>query len=376
MTEDHELPRADTSIDDEELDLEPTEIEPIDSHQREVAQSSDAPEATHFEITSYPADYTIRVLVDKWLSEQLVIPTFQRDYVWKLPQASRLIESFLLGLPVPQVFLYKERATQKLLVIDGQQRLSTLVQFYKGVFDDRRPFRLSGVDPRWQGRNYDSLLEADRFRLDDTPLRSIVIQQVQPNDHSSIYLIFERLNTGGTQLSPMEIRKAVYHGDPFDFLARLNDDPNWRTLIGQPRHDKRLKDIELVLRVLALAAGWRTYVKSMKSFLNRYMETIAAASPGSRDAIANRFSAATALAVRELGQRPFHVRTRLNVAALDGVLGTLVEHVEGVPEASLGQTWNDLRNDESFVPLISYDTSDTDVVKSRFALIQGRLGLS
>ncbi len=138
---------------DIDLELEATDVEPTESDEPEVAAQSETAEDAHFEITSYPADYTIRVLVDKWQSGQLVIPTFQRDYVWNLPQASRLVESFLLGLPVPQVFLYKERDTQKLLVVDGQQRLSTLAQFYRGIFDDRRPFRLAGVDPRWQGRS-------------------------------------------------------------------------------------------------------------------------------------------------------------------------------------------------------------------------------
>ena len=360
------------SDDGVDLELDPTEPEPVEHS--DLAEQVEPAEPVHFDISSYPADYTVRVLVDKWAKGDLVIPTFQRDYVWKLPQASRLVESFLLGLPVPQVFLYKERETQRLLVVDGQQRLSTLAQFYKGIFDDTRPFKLNGVDPRWQGRNYDSLSEPDRLRLDDTPLRSIVIQQVQPHDHSSIYLIFERLNTGGTQLSPMEIRKAVYHGRPYAFLEGLNSNPAWRLLLGQQRHDKRLKDVELVLRVLALSAGWRTYVKSMKGFLNRFMEGIAVMAPADLDDLGRRFAGATRKAREELGERPFHVRTRLNVAALDGLLGTLVENIDS-DLLPLDVAWQELRNDEAFTNLISFDTSDTDVVRNRFQLVRRTLGL-
>ncbi len=109
-----------------------------------------------------------------------------------------------------------------------------------------------------------------------------------------MYLIFERLNTGGTQLSPMEIRKAVYHGRPYDFLANLNDDPDWRKILGQRGHDKRLKDVELVLRVLALSVGWRAYTKSMKGFLNRFMDVIQVMTDAQLEDLGDRFGAATA----------------------------------------------------------------------------------
>lgn len=344
----------------DELDVEPTD------------SPADEGEQVRFEISSYPADYTVGVLVDKWRSGQLVIPEFQREYVWNLPQASRLIESFLLGLPVPQVFLYKERNSPRLLVVDGQQRLSTLAQFYGGVFDEDRAFRLTGVDPRWEGRSYQTLDEDDRLQLDDTPLRSIVIQQLQPNDHSSVYRIFERLNTGGTQLNPMEIRKALYHGPPFEFLRGLNETSEWRQILGQPRRDKRLRDVEFVLRVLALANGWREYVKPMKGFLNAYMEQIAQSDEEVMDNLAERFRAACLLIVTQLGQRPFHVRTRLNVAALDGVMATVIENVDRQLHP-LDVAWRSLLNDEDFNAAISFDTSDTDTVRLRFELTRRQI---
>jgi uncharacterized protein with ParB-like and HNH nuclease domain len=98
------------------------QIEPIDS---EVEDSESTP--VEFEIATYPADYTLEVLFQKWKSEDIVIPKFQRGFVWKISQIS-LIESFMLGLPVPQIFIYTD-PEQKSLVVDGQQRLKSIFSF-------------------------------------------------------------------------------------------------------------------------------------------------------------------------------------------------------------------------------------------------------
>jgi hypothetical protein len=134
------------------------------------------PTPVRYEISSYPTDFTVKVMYEKWANDQLLIPDFQRKFVWTMPQASRLIESFLMGLPIPQVFLYKERGRADFLVVDGQQRLASIAAFYLGRMRER-VFKLSGVSPRWEGRTYDRLDEDDRKQLDDSTLRSIVIQQ-------------------------------------------------------------------------------------------------------------------------------------------------------------------------------------------------------
>ena len=122
--------------------------------------------------------------------------------MWKFKEASRFIESLLLGLPVPGIFLSKEKETQKLLVIDGQQRLLTLLYFYDGIFQPtKREFALKDVQPQFEGAIYKSLPDEDRRRLDDSILHATIIKQDEPSeDDSSIYHIFERLNTGGTTL--------------------------------------------------------------------------------------------------------------------------------------------------------------------------------
>ena len=176
-----------------EDDLLIEETEPTDD---------DEPQDIRYEIASFPTDFTVRVMYEKWKSGQLVIPDYQRRYVWNLPQASRLIESFLLGLPIPQVFLYRQHSGSELHVVDGHQRLASIALFYGGQFSHSRVFRLQGVNPNWDGKTYTELSEDDRLSLDDATLRSIIIRQIQPNDNSSVYQLFERLNTGGTPTQP------------------------------------------------------------------------------------------------------------------------------------------------------------------------------
>ncbi len=279
---------------EEELLVEKTEL-----------SDDDEPQDVRYDVMPYPADYTVKGLYDKWQAGQLIIPNFQRNYVWSQIQASRFIESFLLGLPIPQVFLYRDRSDPNLTIIDGQQRISTIARFYNGEFS------MKGVNPRWEGRGYDDLIDYDRAELDDATLRAIVIRQIRPDDRSSIYHIFERLNTGGVRLNEMEIRRALYQGEANALLERLNKNPEWRLLIGMSEPDRRSRDLELILRVLALAENWKSYGKPMKNFITRYMETLDKANPEEIYQMEHRFNKACQSVLSQLGENPFICGTGL-----------------------------------------------------------------
>ena len=345
------------ALQEEELLIEETE-----------QTDDDEPQNIRYEITSFPTDFTVKVMYEKWQSGQLIIPEYQRRYVWNLPQASRLIESFLLGLPIPQVFLYRERSNPKLIVVDGHQRLGTIAHFYSGRFPDNREFRLKGVNSAWEGKTYADLNEDDRLTLDDATLRAIVIRQIQPNDNSSVYEIFERLNTGGTQLNAMEIRRAIFRGGANDILDRLNENPDWRALIGMPRQAPRFQDIELLLRVLALAKNWNGYVKPMKKFINEYMEVLDKADAEQIKQVERRFAKACQVVRSELGEKPFHLRQRLNMAALDAVMACSVELADSL-KAGIGAEYERLRGDKTFIESVTYSTSDASMVQQRFQLV-------
>jgi hypothetical protein len=224
-----------------------------------------------YSITSYGADYDVDGLVRRMQHGDIEIPAFQRSYVWNLKLASRFVESLLLGLPVPGIFLSREWDSGKLLVIDGQQRLTTLMYFYRGIFDpSNKEFALKSVQAEFEGLTYRTLSERDRRRLGDSIIHATVVRQDEPSDDdSSIYYLFERLNTGGITLTPQQIRTAIYHG-PFEHeLEHLNKNPMWRALYGPI--DRKKQDEETILRFLALYFNGNQYRKPIKEFLNNYM---------------------------------------------------------------------------------------------------------
>jgi uncharacterized protein with ParB-like and HNH nuclease domain len=179
--------------------------EPEDVEVDDIVTTNEEDEVLPFRysITSYGADYPVDSLVKRIQNGAIRVPEFQRGYVWTLPQASRFIESLLLGLPVPGVFLSREKSSNASLVIDGQQRLLTLKYFYSGKFEPTgKVFALSNVQDVFVSRTYEDLEPEDRLRLDDSIVHATIVKQESPeDDESSIYHVFERLNTGASPLS-------------------------------------------------------------------------------------------------------------------------------------------------------------------------------
>jgi uncharacterized protein with ParB-like and HNH nuclease domain len=113
------------------------DVAPQDEVIEEVGIDDEVEPVVSYEVTSYGADPEVEVLVNRLNRGDIYIPPFQRDYVWKQPEASRFIESLLLGLPVPGIFLAVDPASGKQIVIDGQQRLKTLQFFFSGYFNPK-----------------------------------------------------------------------------------------------------------------------------------------------------------------------------------------------------------------------------------------------
>ena len=151
-------------------------VEVIDHSERE---DEDVSLPFRYHISSYGADYPVDILVGRMKRKDIYIPEFQRGFVWNWIQASRFIESLLLGFPVPGIFLFKQSRSKRLIVVDGQQRLMTLKFFYGGMIGSR-PFKLKGVDPELEGKTYESL-DVDLQRvLNDSILHATVFQQDEP----------------------------------------------------------------------------------------------------------------------------------------------------------------------------------------------------
>ena len=345
-----------------DLDLEPV------SSEDEDYESSPA----DYTISTYPADFTLEVLHSKWRAGDFRIPEFQRAFVWKLVQASKLIESFLVGLPVPPVFVYTERESQQFLVIDGQQRLRSIFYFYEGYFGEEtrgnRPvFRLTGLSPesRFEGKTFEDLREEDQRRLNNAVLRSFVVQQLDPNDDTSMYHIFERLNTGGTLLTNQEVRNSVYQGKFVESLVALNQIPEWRKILGKDTPDRRKRDIELLVRFLAMRDR-SGYQKPMKDFLSTFMRKNRDASIEALTASEQIFQSTCSRLIAALGERPFHVRAGLNAAVYDAVMVAFSEHLGAVPP-DIKDRYGRLLKDDGFDGNTRHGTTDVDTIRGRFA---------
>lgn len=325
-----------------------------------------------YDITTYPSDYTIATLKQLYDRGTIIVPKFQRKYVWSMKQASLLIESFLMGLPVPPIFLYvNDEKTYE--VIDGQQRLLSLMYYLKGFFgpeDDkgrRQIFKLTGLSEKSPFLNlqFSELSQKIKDTLETSVLRAINIRQLSPvRGNTSVFHIFSRLNTGGTALRPQEIRNVVFRGAIVEALETLNKLPSWQAMLGLRSVDKYQRDVELILRLFALFEEWGSYEKPMKEFLNKKMKL----NTGFQSAKAKRFQIlfprVLELIVEGLGSKPFRPKRVVNAAVLEAVFVALLEAPDLSAE-NLRERYPELMKSGKFETSIRGATTDTKQLQDR-----------
>jgi hypothetical protein len=336
-----------------------------------VTEEDDEIPYVEFDISVSPSDPSLELLSDQVNRGDIVVPFYQRRYVWKIEQASRLIESFLMGLPVPQVFLFINQDGE-LEIIDGQQRIMSVKYFFEGYFGEpdsrgrRQLFKLKGLSERseYNGKTFEQLSDRDKRRLKNSTLRAINIKQISPKDSfESVFHIFERLNTGGTTLKAQEIRNAVYRGKIVESLQALNEDVDWQNILALKKPDKNQKDVELILRLLSLYKGWENYEKPMISHLNRAMSENRSFDTPLALEFSDQFERVTEM-VSENIQKPFRPKRIVNTAALEAVMIALMEDEKITPEM-LKKNYPVLMSDGKFSELIAGSTADTRVLHDR-----------
>lgn len=349
------------------------EMEPLDLEDQRTEEGDDAEvQPFRYAISSYGADYPVDGLVKRMREGSIYVPTFQRQFVWEIKDASRFVESLLLGLPVPSIFLSKEPDTGKLLVVDGQQRLLSLRHFYDGIWaPSAKEFRLRKVQPELEGRTYVTLRDEDRRKLDDAILHAIIFKQDEPSeDESSVYEVFQRLNTGGKKLTPQEVRSAVHHsGRIRDFLGELNRYPSWRQIYGP--EDERMRDQELILRFLALLYEGANYQRPLVTFLNKYMGKNRDLSTADAANITNVFRGATDLVLSSIGNRAFRPAWALNAAVFDSVMVGTARRLQGGPVEdiqSFKAAYDSLLHDQNFLDACGRGTASGERVRTRLEL--------
>ena len=348
---------------------------PVETTEFAVEDADENELVVEYDIASYPSDLTLSVICEMWKNGDITIPDFQRKFVWSIRQSSLLIDSFLSGLPVPQLFFYIDDENKN-LVVDGQQRILSVIFFFDGYFGfeslqgRRQVFRLTGLDNRSPNHNkrYEDLDESDKRKLRSSVLRVVNIRQLEPSkDNTSVYHIFERLNTGGTPLSAQEIRNCVFRGHFADLLQKLNEDKNWRIILGRPHFDKRQRDVELILRIFSLTGNWKEYENPMKEFLNINMKRNRQGSSARVESFVALFPRVTEFLVDKLNDKPFHLRGPLNASALDSVMSIIMEHFDDAP-SDIAQRYAYLLHDDRFDATTYVGTSDTLTVRKRFEI--------
>lgn len=340
------------------------------------SEYEDGEECTRYDITSYGVDFDVEGLVRRLDREDIFIPEFQREYVWNINEASRLIESLLLGLPVPGVFLAQDQDTGRLLVIDGQQRLLSLKYFYKGEFKPedgaktKRIFRLNRVKNIYENKTYSELDSRDRINLDNAVIHATVIKQESPaEDDTSIYHIFERLNSGGRKLTPQEIRVAVYHGKLIELIKIINTTPSWRKIFGAK--NDRMKDVELILRFLAMMENYEKYSKPMVDFINKFCSKNRNPSDDKCKYLGELFIQTINTFNNAINEKLFRPVRALNVALFESCMVGLAKRILSCNDISLEKVnicYYKLLENTEFNDLISQSTADAKNVKRRMEI--------
>lgn len=228
-------------------------------------------------------DVTVEELVRRVERKRIEIaPVYQRQFRWDSIRQSRLIESLMLGIPVPPLFMATNLMPDQKNqweVVDGLQRLLTLVNFTGDEMarDAARlkdtPLRLTHLDKlnALDGMTFGDLPEDIRTSLEDRPVKVIVL-----NDKSDLQVrfdLFERLNTGGVALTDQEVRECVFRGPFMDLLSTLSQDEKFRTVVRLPHASwKDGTPEDYLLRFFAFLDRYETFDHSVKDFLNAFTE--------------------------------------------------------------------------------------------------------
>lgn len=191
-------------------------------------------------------------------------PDFQRNQVWKKNQKSKFIESILLNFPLPPIYL-NETKDSNYIVIDGLQRSTTLKEFYYGTL------RLEELEalPKYNGLSFQELPETLQSKFEDKKLTIFALKPSTPM--VVIYDLFNRINTGGTQLNRQEVRNCIFIGRSTSLLKELSEKTYFKEAISEGVSDSRMKDREVVLRYIAFR--WFNYKDEYSGNMSDYIES-------------------------------------------------------------------------------------------------------
>lgn len=354
-----------------------------------------------FDILTSHCDWPVEFIIKQISSGSIEMPVFQRNYVWDIKKASRLIESLIYGLPVPEIFLFADNAEKgNYRVIDGQQRLLSIYFYLMSKFpknvSSRLAVRKSLTTPlmltdilkdKKAFKDFKLVLEPDNplnnksfFELDEElrerlemkrSLHAVIIKQNTPDvNNQAMFEVFSRFNTGGTFLSNQEIRASVYYCPFYEMLLELNELDAWRNLLGKSTKSLHSEDVEIILRAFALYTMCDEYTPKMSTFLNTFSYR---ATKFKKDAIKSYqvLFMSFISACSQLDAKAFFKSNRFSKTLFEAtfVAVSRVNNSDGkhlskkIVPASLAR----LKEDELFNSYLQADSTSTDNTKNRIA---------
>jgi hypothetical protein len=292
-------------------------------------------------VVVYGTDWTTETMVNQLERGNIdITPDFQRRDAWNLKKKSRLIESLILGLPVPPIVLAeRDDAKGKFIVLDGKQRLLTVFQFYGKSRFPNNNFKLTGLEilKQFNGYSYSELkLNANLIEvldvLEKQTIRTTIIRNWQHK--SFLYTVFSRLNTNNTPRSPQELRKSLYPGEFSDFIDEKSAySQGLRLFLGLNKPDSRMRDTQILLKYVAFQLFLPKYKGVLNQFLNSANKILNELwlSPREQSVIRNvtdNFETAIQLTIKVFGEENFakiwrtdqHKYERRNQSALEIML--------------------------------------------------------
>jgi hypothetical protein len=251
----------------------------INQLENETFEDSDIYEIPPPDVVAYTEARSCADLFRMYTQNILNIqPSYEREFVWSNSDQTRFIDSLIKQLPIPSMCFSYDANKQLFQVIDGLQRMSTIVRFLKGT--GWTLSRLKDIDPTISGVNIskftdkNSRLNAFFKRVENLTLPVTILRcdYSKKNHNDYIFMIFHRLNHGGSKLTNQEIRNCIYSGLLNDILKELNKNSDWMNINNMEKSTGyRFRKEEIILRFFAFYDEYKSYGGRLAKFLNDYM---------------------------------------------------------------------------------------------------------
>jgi len=324
---------------------------------------------------------TVFELMRKYDNQKLIIdPEFQRNLVWTPEKKSKFIESVILNFPLPPWYV-NQTVEGKYIIIDGLQRTSTLHEFVNDEFNLTKLQALTNLN----GNNFSELKELPgdyQTRIEDKKLNIYIIK---PSVSAKVvYDIFNRINTGGTNIERQEVRNCIFSGKSTRLLKELSEKEYFKRAIDNGISPKRMKDREVILRYLAFKIFdyEREYQGDLSDFVENAMKKINLMSDEKIDLLKNDFKRVMDLSFDFFCNRNFRLpapnrRGRINIAIFESVSYFFSINSDDFLQSNkkrIQDNFAQLLVNQEYIDAIRYATSSKAKVIARFKLAQQILG--